>query len=72
MWRELPRIVQRLEKEVKVIVLRGNGKHFCTGIDLGVLGAILELDGKLPPFLSSCRDRALTRLPANLATQATK
>ena len=44
MWRQLPLIVSKLEQDVKVIVLSGLGKHFCTGIDLDVLKAILNLD----------------------------
>ena len=45
MWRQLPEIVAQLERDVNVIVLRGLGKHFCTGIDLGVLRTIVGLDG---------------------------
>ena len=53
MWRQLPEIVRQLEKDVKVIVLRGLGKHFCTGIDLDVLNTIKTLDGECRHRLAS-------------------
>lgn len=53
MWRQLPEIVRQLEKDVKVIVLRGLGKHFCTGIDLDVLNTITTLDGECRHRLAS-------------------
>ena len=50
MWRELPAIVSHLDKEVgvRVILLRGLGKHFCTGIDLGILKTIMSQSKKAP------------------------
>ena len=46
MWRALPQAVKTLEDGgAKVIVLSGKGKHFCSGIDLGILKTILEIDG---------------------------
>ncbi|HWN34158.1 MAG TPA: enoyl-CoA hydratase-related protein, partial [Pseudonocardia sp.] len=39
MWGELRRAAQALDGEplVRVVVLSGNGAHFCAGIDLGML-----------------------------------
>ena len=44
-WKELHSIFDTLSeaKEVRVIVLRGEGKHFCAGIDLELLMSITEL-----------------------------
>lgn len=41
-WRELPEIVRQLEGDlaVRVLILRGEGPHFCAGIDLEYLHAI--------------------------------
>lgn len=40
MWHELREAAQALDADpqVRVIVLSGNGKHFCSGIDLAMLG----------------------------------
>ncbi|WZN63961.1 enoyl-CoA hydratase/isomerase [Chloropicon roscoffensis] len=59
MWRQLPEIVRQLEKDVKVIVLRGLGKHFCTGIDLDVLNTITTLDGNKVEDALKFRDLVL-------------
>lgn len=41
-WQELGHVFDALEKEdnVHVIILQGEGKHFCAGIDLKFLGSI--------------------------------
>ncbi len=39
MWAELPRALETLQDMgARAIVLRGQGRHFCTGIDLATLG----------------------------------
>ena len=49
-WRELPEIVDELSARgsVRAIVLSGEGKHFCSGMDLSVFGAdpALSDDGR--------------------------
>ncbi len=53
-WTELEHIFQSLNdtEEARVIILRGEGKHFCAGIDLELLMSIqqfrsMECDGRL-------------------------
>jgi enoyl-CoA hydratase len=43
-WREMSQIFQELDQnpEVRVIVLAGEGKHFCAGIDLSLLMGIRQ------------------------------
>jgi len=40
MWDELQRCFEWLDQEptVRAVILAGNGKHFCAGLDLGVFG----------------------------------
>jgi enoyl-CoA hydratase len=40
MWEELQRCFEWLDQEptVRAVILAGNGKHFCAGLDLGVFG----------------------------------
>lgn len=50
-WEELEVVFDALENddEVRVILLKGEGKHFCAGIDLQFLGAIQkEIGDKCP------------------------
>ncbi|HET8804303.1 MAG TPA: enoyl-CoA hydratase-related protein, partial [Aequorivita sp.] len=44
-WEELERVMDELDADpdVHVIILSGEGKHFCAGIDLRLLGSIEEL-----------------------------
>lgn len=44
-WEELERVMDELDadRDVHVIILSGEGKHFCAGIDLRLLGSIEEL-----------------------------
>ncbi|GLJ45819.1 hypothetical protein SUGI_0964210 [Cryptomeria japonica] len=43
-YREFPKALATLDENpsVRVIILTGSGKHFCSGIDLSVLGAMLK------------------------------
>jgi enoyl-CoA hydratase len=42
MWRELQAAFEWLDEEpsVRVVILAGNGKHFCAGLDLGMFGSL--------------------------------
>ena len=42
MWAELQTCFEWLDEEptVRAIILAGNGKHFCSGIDLGMFGSV--------------------------------
>jgi enoyl-CoA hydratase len=42
MWRELQVAFEWLDGEpsVRVVILAGNGKHFCAGLDLGMFGSL--------------------------------
>ncbi len=44
LWRELGEAMQWADStpEVRVVVLSGNGKNFCAGIDLAMLGELLD------------------------------
>lgn len=55
MWAELPQAAAWLntQKQVRVVILAGSGKHFTAGIDLEVLGGLSEMVLK-----SECPGRA--------------
>lgn len=44
LWRELGEAMAWADKtpDVRVVVLSGNGKHFCAGIDLAMLGELMD------------------------------
>ena len=45
-WKELKDVFENLDtqEEVRVIILSGEGKHFCSGIDLSLLSGITKSD----------------------------
>jgi enoyl-CoA hydratase/carnithine racemase len=66
LWRELRDTFRALDAEpgVRVVVLAGAGKHFCSGIDLSMLG---EIQGMAPDGADPGRAReALRRLILDL------
>ncbi len=44
LWRELPRCFDWLDREpsVRAVVLAGEGRHFCSGIDLAMFGELMS------------------------------
>lgn len=50
-WEEMQAIFERLDEdpEVRVIVLSGNGKHFCAGIDVAMLAQVAPFGSKECP-----------------------
>ena len=57
MWSEMQSIFEDLDSnpDARVIVLSGEGKHFCAGIDLAML--MDEVSGIQPPAMSSAADQ---------------
>ncbi len=58
-WRELPEIVDELSSagSVRAMVLSGEGKHFCSGMDLEVFGNNDDIGGDGPSSTSQHRSR---------------
>jgi enoyl-CoA hydratase len=54
-WVEFPEAVRELDKDgkVRVAILRGEGRHFCSGIDVALLERFLGGDEAkwIPPVL---------------------
>ena len=46
-WREMKLVFEDLDaqSEVRVIVLKGEGKNFCAGIDINTLGGLMQAEG---------------------------
>jgi len=67
MWDELQRCFEWLDREpgVRVVILAGNGKHFCSGLDLSVFGELVSADPDPARRAESFRRLAL-RLQGNL------
>ncbi len=57
-WSELPEIVNEHSRSgsVRAIVLSGDGKHFCSGMDLAVFGSTDDLNGSGPSGFRSRRN----------------
>jgi len=68
MWDELQACFEWLDAEpaVRAVILAGNGKHFCAGLDLGVFAAGLHGDSQDPARRAEYFRRTVLRLQANL------
>lgn len=67
MWDELQDCFEWLdgEPEVRVVILAGNGKHFCAGLDLSVFGSLTS-ESKDPARRAESLRRTVLRLQGNL------
>jgi len=67
MWDELQQCFEWLDEQssVRVVILAGNGKHFCAGLDLGVFGS-LQGDSGDPARRAEHMRRTILRLQGNL------
>lgn len=68
MWQDLQDCFEWLDAEssVRVIILAANGKHFCSGIDLGLFGEVMDDTDQDPARQSEALRRTILRLQANL------
>ncbi|TXS92735.1 crotonase/enoyl-CoA hydratase family protein [Parahaliea maris] len=68
MWRELQECFEWLDAEpgVRVVILTGNGKHFCAGLDLGMFGEVLS-EHSDPARRSEQFRRTVLRMQDNLS-----
>ena len=68
MWQDLQDCFEWLDAEpsVRVIILAANGKHFCSGIDLGLFGEVMG-DDLEPSRKSETLRRTILRLQGNLS-----
>jgi len=69
MWRELQECFEWLDAEptVRVVILAGNGKHFCAGLDLGMFGGIQGDDTSEPSRRAEKLRRTILGLQDNLS-----
>ena len=67
MWDELQACFEWLDEQssVRVVILAGNGKHFCAGLDLGVFGS-LQGNSDDPARRAEHMRRTILRLQGNL------
>ena len=68
MWSELQTCFEWLDQEpaVRAVILAGNGKHFCAGLDLEVFGELLN-DSEDPARRAEAFRRTVLRLQDNLS-----
>ena len=68
MWTELQACFEWLDEEpsVRAVVLAGNGKHFCAGLDLAMFGD-LHSQSEDPGRRAEALRRTILRLQANLS-----
>jgi len=67
MWDELQICFEWLDEEpsVRVVILAGNGKHFCAGLDLGVFGNLGGASSE-PSRRAESQRRTILRMQGNL------
>ena len=67
MWDELQICFGWLDEEpsVRVVILAGNGKHFCAGLDLGVVGNLGGASSE-PSRRAESQRRTILRMQGNL------
>ncbi len=67
MWEELQRCFEWLDSEpsVRAVILAGNGKHFCAGLDLAVFGSLHSTEAD-PARRAEYFRRTVLRLQDNL------
>ena len=68
MWDELQTCFEWLDEEpsVRAVILAGNGKNFCSGIDLGMLSGVAESNPEHARRAETLR-RTILRLQGNLS-----
>lgn len=69
MWTEIQSCFEWLDSEpsVRVVILAGNGKHFCAGLDLDMFGA-LQGESQDPSRRAEYLRRTVLRLQDNLSS----
>ena len=67
MWEELQRCFEWLDEEpgVRAVILAGNGKHFCAGLDLAMFGGLHGVS-QTPSRRAEHLRRTILRLQGNL------
>jgi enoyl-CoA hydratase len=67
MWNELQQCFEWLDEEpsVRAVILAGNGKHFCAGLDLAMFGSLIS-EADDPARRSEAFRRTVLRLQGNL------
>ncbi len=68
MWDDLQRCFEWLDQAsgVRVVILAGNGKHFCAGLDLGAFADVLGASDAEPARRAERLRRTILRLQGNL------
>ena len=68
MWDELQRCFEWLDQQssVRAVILAGNGKHFCAGLDLGVFANLQDGSSADPARRAEQLRRTVLRLQGNL------
>lgn len=68
MWDELQRCFEWLDQQsgVRAVILAGNGKHFCAGLDLGAFADVLGASSSEPARRAEQMRRTVLRLQGNL------